>query len=130
MTRGLRLLYVRYFLASAIALAADFACFSLFVDGGLAPTPAAGMGYVIGTAVHWLVSSRAVFSDRLAGAGAPRVQQQGLFLASSLAGLGLTMAVVAAGTALGLDPRLAKGAAIIVSFQATYLLRRHVVFGR
>ena len=130
MTRVLRMLYVRYFIASAVALVADFACFSLFVDGGMAPIPAAGMGYVIGTAVHWLVSSRAVFADRLAAAGGPRVQQQGLFLASSLAGLGLTMAVVGIGTTFGLEPRLAKLAAIAVSFQATYLLRRHVVFGR
>ena len=28
----------------------------------------------------------------------------------------------------GLDPRLAKLAAIVVSFQTTYLLRRHIVF--
>ena len=32
------------------------------------------------------------------------------------------------GSALGLDPRLAKLAAIAVSFQTTYLLRRHIVF--
>ena len=38
------------------------------------------------------------------------------------------IAIVGVGTAMGLDPRLAKLAAILVSFQTTYLLRRHIVF--
>ena len=38
------------------------------------------------------------------------------------------LVIVGGGSALGLDPRLAKLAAILVSFQTTYLLRRHIVF--
>ena len=47
---------------------------------------------------------------------------------SALVGLGVTTAIVGGGSALGIDPRLAKLAAIVVSFQTTYLLRRHIVF--
>ena len=36
--------------------------------------------------------------------------------------------IVGTGSAFGFDPRLAKLAAIVVSFQTTYLLRRHIVF--
>lgn len=47
---------------------------------------------------------------------------------SALFGLALTTVVVGTGTALGLDPRLAKLAAIAASFTATWLLRERVIF--
>jgi putative flippase GtrA len=43
-------------------------------------------------------------------------------------GLGITTGIVGVGSRYGLDPRVAKGIAIIVSFQATYIVRRKVVF--
>jgi hypothetical protein len=38
------------------------------------------------------------------------------------------MGIVGAADLAGFDPRLAKLVAIVLSFQATYMLRRHVVF--
>jgi putative flippase GtrA len=49
-------------------------------------------------------------------------------LLSAFVGLGITTGVVGIAVRYGLDPRLAKAAAIVVSFQATYVLRRKVVF--
>src|SRR3546814_19692316 len=83
----------------------------------------------MGILVHWLVSSRLVFADGTAARGSgERHRQKLLFVGSALVGLAVTTAIVGAGSALGLDPRLAKLAAILVRFQTTYLLRRHIVF--
>ena len=41
---------------------------------------------------------------------------------------GLTTGIVGLGSRYGLDPRIAKGIAIMVSFQATYVIRKKVVF--
>jgi len=54
--------------------------------------------------------------------------QKLLFAASALVGLGLTVASVGRGARAGFDPRLAKIAAVGVSFIATWLLRSLVVF--
>jgi putative flippase GtrA len=124
----LRLVYVRYIVASAGALGVDMAVFMGALALGAAPVSAAAAGYLTGLVAHWFMSSRAVFVGRLADKGAQRWQQQGLFLGSALVGLGITMAVVGIGHALGADPRLAKLVAIAISFQATYLLRRKIVF--
>ena len=69
-----------------------------------------------------------MFTGQVAADGAARRSQQGLFVLSALVGLGITTAIVGLGSRFGLDPRIAKGAAIVVSFQATYLLRKKVVF--
>jgi len=120
--------YLRYAAVSAVALGIDVAAFLILMAGGTTAALASGVGYSIGIVVHWLLSSRLVFADRLAQRGANRKRQQGLFLASALAGLSLTMAIVGLGDLAGLDPRLAKLGAIAVSFNAVYLLRRTVVF--
>ena len=116
----LRLPYLRYVVASAMALGVDMALFLAAMRLGAAPATAAAIGYLSGIVAHWFLSSRAVFVGRLAEKGAQRRQQQGLFLGSALVGLGITTAIVA--------PWLAKLAAIAVSFQATYTLRRKIVF--
>ncbi len=123
-----RLLYLRYLVASAGALGVDMAVFLAAMALGAAPALAAGLGYSAGILVHWLLSSRAVFSGRLAPPGTARRQQQALFLGSAVVGLAVTTAIVGLGDALSLDPRLAKLAAIAVSFQLTYVLRRRFVF--
>lgn len=51
-------------------------------------------------------------------------------MVSALIGLGVTTAIVAGGTLLGLDPRLAKLVAVGASFTVTWLLRDVVVFRR
>lgn len=121
--------WVNYLLASALALGSDAGLFLLLLDAGLAPVPASATGYCAGILVHWLISSRLVFADGTAARGTgERHRQKLLFVGSAVVGLAVTTVIVGGGSALGLDPRLAKLVAIIVSFQTTYLLRRHIVF--
>lgn len=121
-------LYLRYIAASAIALAVDMGLFLAAMALGMQSALAAALGYLAGIAAHWLISSRAVFTGRVAERGTARRQQQILFFGSALVGLAITTAIVGLGSTFGLDPRLAKLAAIAVSFQVTYLLRQRLVF--
>ena len=121
--------WVAYAGASVLALATDTGLFLLLLDSGLSPLSASSIGYIVGILVHWLVSSRLVFADGTAARGSDqRRKQKALFVGSALIGLAITSAIVGGGVAAGIDPRIAKLIAIVVSFQATYLLRRHVVF--
>ncbi|CAN5401400.1 hypothetical protein BH10PSE12_BH10PSE12_14330 [soil metagenome] len=123
-----RATYVRYLFASAGALAVDLGVFMTLLAAGASAIAASVLGYAVGIMAHWLLSSRAVFADGLAEKGANRHRQKILFLASALVGLIITAAVVALCGMAGLDPRLAKLAAIVIAFQATYFLRNAVVF--
>jgi putative flippase GtrA len=120
--------YLRYIAASALALAVDMGLFLAAMALGMQGALAAALGYLAGVVAHWLISSRAVFTGRVAERGSGRRQQQILFLGSALVGLALTTAIVGIGGTFGLDPRLAKLAAIAVSFQVTYFLRQKLVF--
>lgn len=119
---------VRYLLASVGALAVDMGTFLALLSLGVWAAGASAVGYCLGIAAHWLMSSRAVFIGNVAERGAARTRQKALFVISALVGLGLTTAIVWAGDASGFDPRLAKLVAIAVSFVATWLLRSRVVF--
>ena len=121
-------IYTRYIGASVVSLGVDFAIFMAALSLGMPPALAAATGYVAGIICHWAISSRLVFAAQVAASAAGRRQQQALFVISALVGLGITTGIVGIGSRYGLDPRLAKGIAIVVSFQATYLLRRKVVF--
>ena len=123
---GFRLL--RYLIASVGALAVDMGAFLALLALGTAPVGASAISYTLGIAAHWLMSSRAVFTDTVAARGAARNRQKALFVGSALAGLAITTLVVWAGDSAGMDPRLAKLAAIVVSFTATWLLRAKLVF--
>ena len=123
-----RVVLVRYLGASVIALGCDMASFLALLSLGLAPGLAAAAGYTFGIVVHWLVSSRKVFTDSVAAHGTARTRQKALFVISALIGLGVTTAIVSGGAMLGLDPRLAKLVAIGASFTITWLLRDVVVF--
>ena len=123
-----QVLLLRYLGASVIALGCDFASFLGLLELRLSPGPAAALGYAVGIVVHWLVSSRKVFAGNLAAPGAARTRQKVLFVVSALIGLALTSAIVASGSLLGFDPRLAKLAAVAVSFTVTWLLRDTIVF--
>jgi putative flippase GtrA len=121
-------IYTRYVGASVAALGVDFATFMMALSLGMPPALAAATGYMAGVVCHWLISSRLVFVGQVAVDNAGRRQQQALFFLSALVGLGITTGIVGIGSRYGLDPRLAKGMAIVVSFQATYVLRKKVVF--
>lgn len=118
----------RYLAASVGALAVDVGAFLGLMAIGMAAGPASAAGYSLGIAAHWLLSSRAVFSDTVAERGRGRTLQKGLFVISALAGLALTTAIVTVADRAGIDPRLAKLAAIAASFTLTYILRARVVF--
>ncbi|MBP6112863.1 MAG: GtrA family protein [Sphingobium sp.] len=122
-----RITYARYIMASALALAADLSLFMTLLRLGLHAVPASMAGYTAGLIVHWIISSRLVFAAQ-ALRGAQRKRQKALFVVSTLIGLAITSLIVGTGSHFGLDPRLAKLIAVAVSFQATYLLRRSVVF--
>lgn len=120
---------INYLVASVLALGIDAGLFLLLLDAGLAPMTASAVGYCAGIVVHWLVSSRLVFADGAAARGTgERHRQKMLFVGSALVGLAVTTSIVGTGSMFGFDPRLAKLAAIIVSFQITYMLRCHIVF--
>lgn len=125
-----QIVLVRYLGASVIALGCDMVSFLVLLGLGLVPGMAAAAGYGLGIVVHWLVSSRKVFTGSVAQGGAARTRQKALFVVSALIGLGVTTAIVSGGTMLGLDPRLAKLIAVGASFAVTWLLRDVVVFRR
>ncbi len=126
--RALDLVFLRYLAASALALGVDMGTFLALLSLRLEAAIAAAAGYGLGIVAHWVISSRAVFTDGVAPHGPDRNRQKALFIGSALAGLALTTAIVGLGTGLGLDPRLAKLAAIVASFTLTWLLRERVVF--
>ncbi|WP_157216655.1 GtrA family protein [Flavisphingomonas formosensis] len=120
--------YMRYVLASGGALALDFVLLSGLIALGVGAVPASAIGYAAGILAHWALSSRTVFADAVARHGPARRRQQAMFVLSALVGLLITTAIVGSGAAFGLDPRVAKIVAIAISFQATWLIRRHIVF--
>ena len=122
-----RITYARYVMASAISLGVDLAIFLLLLRGGMPPVPASLGGYITGLGMHWLLSSRLVFAARRSD-GRDSQRQKLLFIGSALVGLAITGTIVGVGHRLGIDPRVAKLGAVAVSFQATYWLRRSVVF--
>lgn len=116
---------LRYLSVSVVALGADMGVFVLLLRFGLAAAPASALAYGLGVAVHWWLCARVVFE---AGDGAARWVQKLFFVGSALVGLGLTVGIVGLGVRAGFDPRLAKVAAVGVSFIAIYLLRVCLIF--
>lgn len=121
-------LLLRYLLASVVALGVDMLAFLLLLDIGFPAAAASALAYVLGIIVHWLISSRKVFATSVAGRGIARTRQKAMFLLSALMGLGLTTTIVGTGSWAGIDPRTAKIFAIGVSFFATWLVRKNLVF--
>ena len=119
---------IRYLGASVVALGADMGSFLVLLEMGCAAAPASAASYALGIVVHWLISSRAVFSDSVAAGGKARTIQKAMFVVSAMIGLALTTLIVGAGDAIGIDPRLAKLAAVGASFVTTWLLREKLVF--
>ena len=119
---------LRYLIASALSLGVDMGTFLVLLAIGTAPAGASAAGYALGIVAHWLISSRKVFADGLAARGPQRTRQKAMFVVSALIGLAVTTGVVGVATAVGVDPRLAKLAAIVISFTITWLLRSRIVF--
>lgn len=124
--RDVRLL--RYLLASVGALAVDVGIFLVLLSMGILAAASSAVGYSAGILAHWILSSRAVFTDTVAERGRQRTKQKALFVVSALAGLLVTISIVGAAEWFTFDPRPAKLVAIIASFTLTWLLRSRVVF--
>jgi putative flippase GtrA len=121
--------YLRYLVVSLCALGIDLGCFVALIASGLSSVFASAIAYSIGIIVHWTLSSRKVFQDRVSEPGSlARNQQKAMFLMSALLGLVVTMAIVAFGEWIGVNPVIAKIVAVGVSFQLTYVLRNIVIF--
>ncbi len=120
--------FLRYLLASVGALAADVSTFLGALALGAAAGPASALGYMLGILTHWLLSSRTVFQGSVAASGRERSLQKALFVIAALVGLALTTLIVGLADSAGFDPRLAKGAAIIVNFLVNWLILSRVVF--
>lgn len=123
-----QIVLARYILASVGALAVDMGTFRALLSAGMTPVTASAIGYSIGIAVHWILSSRKVFADQVAAGGIARTRQKAMFVVSALIGLAVTTMIVGGASAAGLDPSIAKLCAIVVSFTVTWLLRKRVVF--
>ncbi len=121
---------VRYAGASIAASIADLGLFLGLLEAGLPATLSAASGYCTGVLVHWMISSRMVFHDRLDIAGYPRFRQFWAFFLSAFIGLGLTIAIVSLAQDWGVDPRLGKLAAMAASFASVFLVRLLLVFRR
>lgn len=119
---------IRYALASVGALAVDMGSFLALLALAVPAAGASALGYALGIVAHWLLSSRAVFADSLAQRGRERTKQKALFVISAIIGLALTTAIVGVADLGGIDPRIAKLAAIVISFAVTWMLRNKVVF--
>jgi len=122
--------FPKYLIASIIALGVDLGSFLVLLEMGTQPAAASASAYMLGIVAHWLLSSRTVFAAGVADRGPERTMQKAMFVISALVGLAITTAIVGAGHAAGIDPRLAKLAAVGVSFIVTWLLRERVVFRR
>jgi len=119
---------LRYLIASVGALAVDMGSFLALLALAVPAVAASAIGYSLGIVAHWLMSSRKVFADSVAEGGYERTRQKALFVGSALVGLAVTTGVVGSASMAGLDPRLAKLVAIIVSFTVTWLLRERIIF--
>ena len=86
----------RYSVASALALALDFAVYLTLTTSAVSPPVAGVVGYALGTALHFLLSTRFVFDARATDKLHARLL--GEFALSGIAGIGITALVIALAT--------------------------------
>lgn len=120
--------FLRYFLASAVALAFDFGVYLIFVEKKLLEVPqAAAVGYAAGMFISYYLMANRVFKN--GWLRTQRLKEVGLFLISG--GVGIVVTYLTAWSVVEfLSPQiqLAKGAAVGVSFFAVYIFRKLLVF--
>ena len=123
----LKLQALLYLAVSALALVCDKGAYLLVAKLGAGAALAGAVGYMLGMGLHYGLSRTVVFDAQVAGKGEVRLFAE--FVASGLAGLAITVAVIwVAVDALGLALLPAKIGAVAVSFIGVFLLRRFVVF--
>ncbi len=117
---------LRYAIASAVALGADVGALFALVRIGMPAAPASAIGYAAGLGIHYLLAIRLVFAYRRYRSTIGL--ELGLYAVTGVAGLLMTVAIVAAGEGLGFSLALAKGAAVLAAFVTVFLLRRALMF--
>jgi len=127
-TRLLDIRLVRYLLASVVALGADIGSFLVMYSFGTFVPAAYAASYSVGILIHWLISSRLVFSDTVAQRGRARTRQKAMFVGSALMGLGVTTVIGSFAVYAGIHPIGGKAAAVVASFTLTWVLRSRLIF--
>ncbi|KPL69190.1 polysaccharide biosynthesis protein GtrA [Erythrobacter sp. SG61-1L] len=120
--------FLRYLIASVGALSVDMGSFILMLHFGILAGLAAAIAYTLGIVAHWVLLSRGVFKEGVAERGMARTQQKVIFFVTTLAGLGLTTAVVSVLVALGVAPIVTKVLAVVLSFTLNWLIRKRYIF--
>ncbi len=121
-------LVLRYTAISAVSLGLDLAVFLALLAYDVAAVPASVAGYLCGTQLHWLLSTRTVFAAGVRRQWGARRMQHVLFFGSAAIGLACNAGIVAASEALLVPLVLGKLAAIGTSFVLVLLLRATVIF--
>ena len=117
----------RYSAVSALALAVDFTTYLALTAEGLRPVLAGVVGYTAGLALHFVLSSRFVFSVASSGKTQSRLVAE--FALTGLAGTGATAIVMSLATGVvGMPGLAAKILAAGASFVLVYWLRCTMVF--
>ena len=118
----------RYVLISGLAFALDLTVFLQLLPLGVSPALASVAGYLCGTQLHWLLSTRLVFAARVRQNPAARRRQQVLFFASAAVGVTCNAGIVAASEALMIPLLIGKLAAIGASFVLVLVVRATIIF--
>jgi putative flippase GtrA len=118
----------RYSLVSALALGLDFTAFLALTVSAASPLVAGVIGYTLGMALHYMLSSRFVFDAYATNKIHARLF--GEFALSGIVGIGVTAFVISLATQAGLAALPAKVLAAAASFLMVFALRRSVVFVR
>ena len=120
--------FLKYTLASFLALAIDYSCYWLLVSNNFLDLPkAAVVGYIVGLfAAYFLISGKVFKNGWLKNKKYIEVL---LFFLSGLLGITLTYFVVKTVVLIfGEKINLAKLAAVMVSFFGVYLFRKKIIF--
>lgn len=120
--------FLRYLLASLLALAADMAVFSGGIRMLALPwAVSAPLGFVVGAACAYWLSVRVVFHRR-SFAQSPRTEFFS-FVLIGVFGLGMTQLVLwVAIELLSLNPELSKLGSAGLTFLSNFVLRKHLLF--
>jgi putative flippase GtrA len=120
----------RYCMISAAAFTLDIIIFLLLVQAGIWAVAASVIGYLCGTQLHWLLSTRLVFAAGVRQNPAARQRQQVLFFISAAIGVTCNAGIVAASEMLMVPLLFGKLAAIGAAFVLVLLVRVTIVFAQ
>lgn len=118
--------FLRYGVVSVAALSLDLAIFLTLAESGAASTLAGAAGYAVGLLLHFVLSVALVFGPAREKS---RRRLFGEFAASGMFGLMTTAIIIGLMVdKLHTSAFTAKTTAVLITFVAVFILRRHVVF--